>query len=391
MIRIARLIQFFTGKFGGPYTLIMELTSQLEKMGVNTKIYSTSFVNQVGRKRTEFIEKKSENFSIYRFNSFLKLGEYRISFKMFPYLLKEAKNIDIIHSHALRSYQEDIGSLISLIKKKPFIITSHGAIDINWDYRDKIPKMINDKTIGYFKRKLLNPHFIAVAKNEIPIIKKYGIKDDHIHYIPAGINTEIFKPVYSGDLKKKYNVENSDIIMYVGRIRKGKGLDKLIRILNIIVKKKKNVKLIVIGADSGYLPIIKSLIQKYNLSKHVIFTGFILKKNLPKYYSMADLVVHPSIQEIFGYVLLEAGACGKIVIGSDIMGPSEIIVDGKTGYVSNFKNLNDVSEMILDLLNDKKTLIKMGKNNFERIKKKYSWEKNAKSHLDLYKKILNLK
>ena len=39
--------------------------------------------------------------------------------------------------------------------------------------------MIHDKTIGYLKRKLLDPHFIAVAKNEIPIIKKHGIDGDH--------------------------------------------------------------------------------------------------------------------------------------------------------------------------------------------------------------------
>jgi len=239
MVNVAMLSPFFTGRLGGPYEVILELASNLEKYGVKIKLYTTSSITQKGRRRTEFLEKKNDYFTIYRFNSFLKFKEYRISFKTFPYLLKDAKKIDVIHSHALRSFQEDIGSLISLVRKKPLIINSHGAININWDYCDKIPKMIHDKTIGYLRRKLLDPHFIAVTKSEISIIENYGIDADHIHYIPHGVNTEIFKPVDSEDLKKKYNLEGSDVIVYVGRIAKGKGVDKLIKILNLIVKKKK--------------------------------------------------------------------------------------------------------------------------------------------------------
>ncbi len=388
-ITIGRLIPMFTGKFGGPYNHIMDLTSYLKKMGIKTNIYTTSYVAQKGRERTYFFEKKSKNFNIYRFHSFLKFREYRISFKFFPFLLKEAKNIDLFHSHAVRTFQEDIGCLISLMKKKPVIITPHGGISINWDYGDKIPKMIHDKLIGYLKRKLLKPHFIAVSKNEISIIKKFGIDNDYIHYIPDGVNTQLYRYVDPTDLKKKYNVEESDIILYVGRINKGKGVDKLIKILNFIVQKNKNVKLFIIGEDSGYLHVVKSLIYKYNLSDYVIFTGFISRYNLAKYYSMADLVVYPSRQEIFGHVIIESGACGRVVIGSDIMGPSEIIIDGKTGFTSDFKNYTELSDLILELLNDKKRLIQMGKEAIERVKAEFSWEKSAISHIELYKKVLN--
>ncbi|GAG74829.1 unnamed protein product, partial [marine sediment metagenome] len=228
------------------------------------------------------------------------------------------------------------------------IISPHGGISINWDYRDKIPKMISDITTRYLK-KYLKPHYIAVTKMEIPIIKDYGADDDHIHFIPHGVNTDIFKPVDGSNLKEKLGLENSDIILYVGRIAKGKGVDKLIKILNIVSKKNKRVKLVIIGGDAGYLPIVKNLIQRYNLSKYVTLVGYVSKFNLTEYYSMADLIVYPSRQEIFGLVLVEAMACGKAVIGSNIMGPSEIIVNGETGYTSDFMNLTKVSEMIIEL------------------------------------------
>jgi glycosyltransferase involved in cell wall biosynthesis len=384
------LTPFFTGKLGGPYNVIMELAPILEKKGISTNVLTTSAIRKFGRARTEYFEEKSRNFNIYRFNSYFKFKEYRTSFKLLPFLLKNENKIDIIHSHALRSFQEDIGSFISLIKKKPLIISPHGGININWDYRDKIPKMISDKTTSFFKN-FLKPHYIAVTQMEIPLIKEYGANDDHIHFIPHGVNTDIFKPVDASSLRKKYGTENSDVILYVGRIAKGKGVDKLIKILNLVIKKNKRVKLIIVGGDAGYLPIVKNLIQKYGLSQKVTLVGYVSKYNLPEYYSMADLIVYPSRQEIFGLVLCEAMACGKAVIGSDIMGPSEIILNGKTGYTSNFKDLTKVSELIINLFNDRKLLAQMGKKSLERVREIYTWEKAAESHYKLYMDVLNQK
>ncbi len=244
--------------------------------------------------------------------------------------------------------------------------------------------------ISYIKKKIHNLHFIAVAKNEISIMKDFGIDEGNIHYIPHGVNTEIFKPVNSVSIKKKYDLINSDVILYVGRIAKGKRVEKLIEFFNLVVKRNNKVKLVIVGNDAGYLHIVKSLIKKYNLFNKVIITGFISKFNLPQYYSMADIVTYPSRQEIFGHVVTEAAACGKVVIGSDIMGPSEIIKQGKTGFKVNFQNIEKVSNLILEILNDKERLRKMGKNAIKRVKNKYSWERAAKSHFKLYKQILNL-
>ena len=386
MINIAMLTPFFTGKLGGPYNVIMELAPILERKGISTNIYTTSAIRKFGRARTEFYEEKSKNFKIYRFDSYFKFREYRISFNLLPFLLKNEKNIDIVHSHSLRSFQEDNGLIVSLIKKKPLIISPHGGININWDYKDKIPKMISDKTIGYLK-KYLKPHYIAVTKMEIPIIKNYGADDDHIHFIPHGVNTEVFKPVDGSSLKKKLGLETSKIILYVGRIAKGKGVDILIQLFSNVKKEHKDAKLVIVGNDGGFLSIIKKMINKYNLNNDVILTGFISKNNLPQYYSIADLVIYPSRQEIFGLVLCEAMACRKPVIGSNILGPSEIIVNGETGFTSDFKNIPELSNLVNNLLDDSKKLKELGEKSYQRVKKYYTWKKCAISHFNLYKMI----
>ena len=333
MINVAMLTPFFTGNLGGPYNVILEIIPYLEKLGVNSSIYTSSAIAQFGRKRTEFYEEKSEKFNIFRFDSYIRLKEYRISLSMIPYLLKKSKDIDLFHSHAMRSYQEDIASYISIIKHKPLIISPHGGISINWDYGDKIPKMIHDVSIGYLIKKLKDPHYIAVTKTEIPILKSYGIKEENIHFIPHGVNTEIFKPMKSDDLKEKLEIQDSDVILYVGRIAKGKGVDKLVKILYHVRKKNKKVKLIIVGGDSGFLSSVKKLIQELNLSDHVIFTG----------YRKAD---YRDVLNLFDYKVFlspgsdgacraarEALACGKPVIAARKGILPELIRDGETGML----------------------------------------------------------
>jgi len=386
MINVAMLTPFFTGQLGGPYNVIMDLVPYLENFGVSSKVFTTSSIKKYGRKYTEFYERKFSHFEIFRFHSFIRFKEYRISFEMLPYMVKHEKDIDIIHSHALRSYQEDIGAIFCLAKKKPLVISPHGGIAINWDYRDKIPKMVSDKSFGIIK-KHLKPHYIAVTKMEIPLIKNLGVDEEHIHFIPHGVNTEIFKVVDSNQLKSKLGLETSKIILYVGRIAKGKGVDILIHLFSNVRKEHKDAKLVIVGNDGGFLSIIKKMINKYNLTNDVILTGFISKNNLPQYYSMADLVIYPSRQEIFGLVLCEAMACRKPVIGSNILGPSEIIINGETGFTSDFKNIPELSNMINNLLDDKKKLKELGEKGYQRVIKYYTWKKCAISHSNLYKMI----
>ena len=120
MINVAMLTPFFTGQLGGPYNVIMDLVPYLENFGVASKVFTTSSIKKYGRKYTEFYERKFSHFEIFRFHSFIRFKEYRISFEMLPYMVKHEKDIDIIHSHALRSYQEDIGAIFCLAKKKTF-------------------------------------------------------------------------------------------------------------------------------------------------------------------------------------------------------------------------------------------------------------------------------
>lgn len=388
MIRVARLIPIFSGQAGGPINHILELTKHLNKYPIKTTIYACSEIDYVVNKRTYLYQEINPNFIIKRFNSYIRFRDYRISFGLLRTLLRDSKNIDIFHSHALRSFQEDIAALVAILKKKKLIITTHGVLYASINYFQHFYKRLYDLTDSYLKNKLLDIDYIAVSKFEIELIKKFGILDEKIHYIPHGIDTNHFKPSDRTEILEQYNLFDKKIILYVGRISKRKGVDILINTFSKLKNEIPNVYLLIVGSDYGFKNSIEKLIKSQNLKKRIIFLGFIPKTKLPKVYSIANVVVYPSKYEIFGHVILEANACEKVVIASDHWGPKELILNGKTGYLTKYGDIEELKEKIIYVLNNEELQKKMGEFAREYVKKNFSWDINAEKHFKLYQKIL---
>jgi glycosyltransferase involved in cell wall biosynthesis len=105
-----------------------------------------------------------------------------------------------------------------------------------------------------------------------------------------------------------------------------------------------------------------------------------------QFYSLADILVLPTITEDegFGIVLLEAMANGIPVVGSNIGGIPEVIVDGETGFLFEPSNYLDLAEKINILLNNKLLRQKMGQKGQELVKTQFSWTKIASQVKEIY-------
>jgi len=389
MINIARFIPFFAGQCGGALNHILELSYHLGKYPIKNIVYTSSEIDYHATQRTQLYQELTPKFIVKRFNSHLKFRDYRVSFKLFPTLFKDSKKINIFHSHALRSFQEDIGAIVAIIRKKKFVITTHGALCTNMNYYEHLIKRLYDTSDSFLKNKLLDIDFIAVSKLETEFLRKYRVPEEKIHYIPHGINVNHFKPVDPSDFLKTHNLEGKKIILYVGRITQRKGIDVLIKAFSLVKEEIPDAYLLIAGGDYGYKSTIEKISRKQNFEKSIKFLGFIPKRQLPMVYSAADLVAYPSKFEIFGHVVLESNACGKVIIASRHWGPKEIVDEGKTGYLTKYGDVEELREKIVYVLENEKRHIEMGKYAREHVKKNYSWDACAKSHYNLYKKILN--
>jgi len=107
-------------------------------------------------------------------------------------------------------------------------------------------------------------------------------------------------------------------------------------------------------------------------------------QELPKYYSMADVFVLPTLYDPCPKVILEAMACETPIIASKVSGIPELIKNGREGILIPSKNSNLLADKIIDLLSNQDDATLMGKNARSRVENDFTWNLCAKKILQLY-------
>jgi len=149
------------------------------------------------------------------------------------------------------------------------------------------------------------------------IIEKYGIEEPKIHVIPNYVDTDLFKPDPSQRIPKR--------ILYVGRIAQEKNLTSL-----LLATESLDVELRMVG-EGEQKPYLVAM-ASYGIT-NVKFLGKIENEDLVQEYQKADMFILPSYYEGNPKALLEAMACGCIVIGTNVRGIKELVEDGETGFL----------------------------------------------------------
>jgi D-inositol-3-phosphate glycosyltransferase len=196
---------------------------------------------------------------------------------------------------------------------------------------------------------------IATTEQEKLALKHfYEVPAGKISVIPCGVNLDLFKPMDKSLARRNLDFGGGKIILFVGRVERLKGIDKIIQALPLLSGEKP--KLIIVGEDGnrkGELAALKNLAENLKLSDSVIFSGLIDYNKLPLYYNAADVCIFPSYYESFGLVPLESLACGTPVVATDVGDLKNIIIPGKTGYIVSKNTPQNLAEKIDILLSDK--------------------------------------
>lgn len=232
----------------------------------------------------------------------------------------------------------------------------------------------------------------------------------YCHSVYNGVDIKQFTPKGKGTRRDIGDVLR---LIYVGRISPEKGLHVLIDAFKKVVVHFANVELWIVGQEAlasreflidlsdddrikklsvfydgeSYLQRVKQQIP-LNLRNKVKFTGFVPHPNLHQYYSLADVLVNPSISESFGMSLIEAMASGIPVIATSAGGQKEIVIPGRTGYCVEPDNVQEMAEAILNLLMDAELRARMAKDARHTAVNMYSWEKICTSLTRLYNIVL---
>lgn len=159
-----------------------------------------------------------------------------------------------------------------------------------------------------------------------------------------------------------------------------KGHDSVLNVLPDVLKKYPDTVYLIIGGGDDKER-LKNLAMNRGVGERVIFLEDIKDEELPAFYCLCDIFVMPSKEihtkygvkaEGFGIGFLEAGACGRPVIGGKSGGIPDAVIDGNTGILVNPKNLLELRDAIIKLLKDGALRKQMGDNARKRIEENFT-------------------
>ncbi len=302
-------------------------------------------------------------------------------------------NLDIIHSHT----EFGVGTFARLLAKQfdiPLVHTYHTMYEdyvhyITKGYFNRSSKKIVEYLTKFYCDKTATELIVPTKKTYDLFKEKYKV-DRNVHIVPTGIEVERFykeqfKKPEIDELRHRFGIKKDDfVILFVGRLGEEKSVDLLIEAQASLVRTNPNCKLLIVG-DGPDKEKFESLVRKFRLQNHVIMTGKVPWKEVPKYYMLASIFATASKTETQGLTVIEAMAASKPVLAVDDDAFQMVIVNDLNGYL--FANKRQYKKLVRNLMEDKNKLDYLSKQariTAESHSSKYFAEKV----LDVYKTAL---
>ncbi len=243
----------------------------------------------------------------------------------------------------------------------PFVLTVHGFTVKRGFVIDMLQKFYL-RTLGRLLFKMAS-QIICLTPNEAKNVAKIMGGCDKISIIPNGVDIDVFKPSDKKD---------SNLIAWIGRFVPEKGLFYILEAMREVIKKYTAVKLALVG-DGPLRNNLQTLVDMFDLEKNIIFLGAMNRVEVANLLSRSNFFVFPSLKEGMPRAILEAMACGKPVLGSDISGIKDVIIHRENGLIVPPRDSKALANAIMLLLEDDNLRRELGRNARKLMVEKYDW------------------
>lgn len=286
---------------------------------------------------------------------------------------------ELLHAQSASSY----GLLGALANFHPYVISVWGNDVYIFPQKNKIFKKILEYSLER----------ADVITSSSKTMAKYTGKftNKQILVTHGGIMLDKFKP-----MKRDNSIfKNDDFVIGTVKMMEPKyGSEDILDAFNLLKKKypEKPLKLLMVGRGS----MINYLTEKskaLGISDSVNFTGRVPFDQVPKYHNMLDIYLAPSTDdsESFGVGILEAAACGKPVIVSNIGGLPEVVRDNITGFMVPPNSPEKLAEKIEKLILDEELRKKFGDNGRRFVEEEYDYDKILDYIISIYENAIRKK
>jgi glycosyltransferase involved in cell wall biosynthesis len=376
-MNIASVSSTFPPNFCGTGLVCHHNATGLSRLGHSITVYTANYPKE------NYIE--PDGYLIHRLPILFRIGNA----PFLPTLLTIQK-YDLIHLHHPFIFGSEMVWFSSQLRKIPYLITHHNdliAPGLRGILFNAYSTLVTPRIFDRARKIVLVSLDHALSGKLSHLIWKYHSK---VVEIPNGVDTNLFRPdLEAGSVRQHLGIsDRQKILLFVGALDSAHHYRRVDLLIEAVHRTHDpNLQLIIAGSGNN-LPVYKQLSLSLDLGSQVHFIGKIANRELPLIYSASDVVVLPSfVQEAFPLVLLEAMACGKPFIASNLPGVRSM-VDNENGLLVKPGDAIDLAEKISEILHDPGRQKEMGVRGRLKVEKDYSWEKINKRLEQTYQDVL---
>ena len=258
----------------------------------------------------------------------------------------------------------------------PYVVYAHG---------NEIADLAARRAAGDKPSKTLTEakKVLAVSAFTANLATQAGVADEKIQVLHPGCDSGFFQPKQpSEEFRERLlgNHRDGPVILTVGNLVERKGHDVVIKAMPRLLRELAGVTYLIVG-DGPFRDPLQRLTVDLRVQERVIFAGPMPRAALPDIYALSDLFIMPSRHRVnlcdvegFGLVFLEAGACGKPVIGGRSGGIPDAIEEGSTGFIVDPEDVDEIAERIRWLILNSSRAAEMGSYARRRVLEQFRWD-----------------
>src|SRR6266498_628240 len=374
-MNIALLSEKYTPDVGGLAISTERLARLLASAGQAVRVFCPSLNLSPSEKRNL----THNGFSVTRFGAHKRLDDTLVDW--FELVVEEHKreSFDVLHAYFL-AQAGFVATYAGKYLNLPSIISIRG--------NDIERAAFDPSKFTHVMYALQNASDVTTNASEL-MKKAKAFTDREVVLIPNGIDTELFKPMERNEaLAESLGLNpGENVIGFVGELREKKGLGTLLRAYTKINESQPTALLIVgnvrAGEDKKQFDELHSSIP----NSKIVLTGYVSNHDLPSYYSVMDVLVHPSLRDGMPNALLEAMACEKPIVATPVGGVIDVVKDCENGRITPVNDVNSLTQIIQEILSDKSEQKHLGKSARLTVQSKYTLEQELEGNLELYRKL----
>ncbi len=368
-MRVLHVTQtYYPDSRGGIEEVIRQIAINNKSLGIETRIFSLS--NNPIPTSIEI-----DGIKIYRASLNVKIASCGMSIKAFRLFKELAEWAQIINYHFPWPFMDILNLFIN--KNTKMVVTYHSDI-------------VRQKRLFFIYKPLMNRFLkqanviVATSDNYVKssdILLKYKEK---VKVVPIGISKESYPIPTKKDLTKIKDLVGQDFFLFIGTLRKYKGLNFLLGAL-----KDTEIKCVIAGSGPEYIKLMR-LVKRLGLT-NIVFLGRVSDSEKVALIRLCRAVVLPSNlrSEAFGVSLLEGAMYKKPLISTELnTGTSFVNINEETGLVVPAADADSLRESMLLLNSDKSLSIKMGQAAHQRYSKLFKGSLMSQQYAEIYTTLL---